>query len=200
MKKLTYCLLILAFSIAKTGNAQSVHGFRAGVGYGTSFYASKKMAFITRFNYSMPDLMFTEDKPELVKFIEHTWLIDKGLTIGLGISHNSFTMKNQKASADASEAKLRQATITFRTQYAWLRKNSFQLYSSINLGYSFIKQYEIGMVDANGSITTAYYSKYSGFATHINPFGISVGKKIGAFAEIGIGFKGVFSGGMYVRL
>jgi hypothetical protein len=200
MKTLPYLLLILAFSIFKTGKTQSIHGFRTGVGYGTSFYSLKKMIFITNFKYSPTDLMFKEDKIELAKFLEHTWLIDKALTIGLGVSHNSFTMKTQKASADVSEAKFRQATITFRTQYAWLRKNGFQLYSSVNLGYSFFKQYEIDMFDANGSIIKAHHSRYTDFAMHLNPIGISVGKKIGAFADLGLGFKGIVSAGMYMKL
>jgi hypothetical protein len=200
MKTLTYSLLFLLITMFETADAQSVHGFRAGVGYGSSFYSVKKLGLITNFSYYPTNLLFTEDKKELVKFIEHAWLIDEALTIGLGFSHNSFTMKNLKASPEAREAKFRQAAITFRTEYAWLRKTQLKLYSSVNLGFQFTKQYEIDMFDDNGSITRAHHIKYTDFAMHLNPVGISVGKKIGGFLELGVGFKGVISGGLYMRL
>ncbi|MFL5808236.1 MAG: hypothetical protein ACJ749_01865, partial [Flavisolibacter sp.] len=148
MKTLKYFLVLVLLAFVKDANAQSVHGFRIGIGYGTTYYAATKMAFITRSRYSLTDSMFTENRLELVKFIEHTWLIDDGLTIGLGVSHNTFSMKNSKAAPGVSKAEFRQATITFRTQYAWLRHNNFQLYSSANFGYSFIKQYQIDTFDA----------------------------------------------------
>lgn len=75
-------------------------------------------------------------------------------------------------------------------RFSWLNRRSVRLYASLHLGYQLGCERYFSMDKA---VT------YNYFAGQFTPFGISVGRRLFGYAEIGIGMRGVFVGGIGYR-
>lgn len=74
------------------------------------------------------------------------------------------------------------------SRYYYFHRKYFQLYSGLNAG--------LAILTDKG---TSSPETTTGFALQINALGFRVGKKIGVFAELGFGYRGVFNGGISAR-
>lgn len=80
-------------------------------------------------------------------------------------------------------------TIGLGTDYSYISKKWFQMYSGASIAYTF----------QNSNFTTTSNikdSKDSYLNFHVNALGFRFGKKLAAFAEIGIGYKGIANVGI----
>jgi hypothetical protein len=71
--------------------------------------------------------------------------------------------------------------------YHWVMKPGFQLYSGAGFG---VKVRRGTYADGADTVTKALP------AFHLNPIGLRLGKKVGFFAEFGIGYKGILAVGL----
>lgn len=79
-------------------------------------------------------------------------------------------------------------------QYHYLNREKLQLYGNIGLGvlnYSIKEDKDVG--------SEAFDENYTSFAFQVNPIGLRVGKRIGGFAELGFGFKGIINIGASMK-
>ena len=85
-------------------------------------------------------------------------------------------------------------TVTADAQFSYLQSESgvLSLYWSVSAGVSFHKQRLEGLNEYDRSRTR--------FAYQVSPLGVTVGaKQLGAFAELGFGYRGVLQLGIYAR-
>jgi hypothetical protein len=73
--------------------------------------------------------------------------------------------------------------------YHWVMKKGFQLYSGAGLGVR-IRKGTYNDLDSSDTESKALPT------FHINALGLRVGGKVGIFAELGAGYKGIFCGGL----
>jgi hypothetical protein len=73
--------------------------------------------------------------------------------------------------------------------YRWVMKKGFQLYSGAGLGVR-IRKGTYHDADSTETLSKTLPT------FHINALGLRVGRKVGFFAELGVGYKGIFSAGL----
>ena len=78
--------------------------------------------------------------------------------------------------------------------FKYVNKPSFQMYSGLAFGYAFQKAQYLPVEGEED------FEDAGQLAFHISALGFRFGKKIGGFAEIGYGYKGVVNFGLSVKL
>lgn len=81
----------------------------------------------------------------------------------------------------------RYLTALLRGDYRWLNRG-VQMYSGLGLGGSYLTS------DVGGKSDNSL-----GFAFQVNALGVRVGKRVGAFAEVGFGFNGIVTVGVSAK-
>lgn len=182
-------LLLFILSGYNTVNAQ--HEFRLGTGFPS--YPSINENFHgecdceDRFNWQGT---FTA---------EYSYQIEPKIKIGL-----SYTFESQHHTISSiipgfnSRTTYRTIfhTILFNAGRQWAIRPLFELYSSLSIGgYYKIKDPSI----SNDKPSTEDIQNKFGMAYQFTPIGFRIGKKLGAFFELGFGYKGMLAGGLSYR-
>lgn len=87
-------------------------------------------------------------------------------------------------------------TLAVEAGYFYLKREKVKLYSQMGAGVSFVTNTETEINYPDNS------RKNSGvlFNSHYSPIGIQYGKDWGGFAEIGFGYRGILSAGLFYNL
>lgn len=88
-----------------------------------------------------------------------------------------------------------QQTIAAELYYIYLFRKYVEVYTLLGAGPAFIST----VTETNATATTLAKSETDGFDAirmHYSPLGVRVGARLGAFAEVGIGYKGLVSAGL----
>ena len=94
----------------------------------------------------------------------------------------------QTGGIDAGTFKERSYVGGVELDYHWLMREGFQLYSGAGFGIRFRRGiYQTTETDTLNRFLPAF---------HVNAIGVRLGRKVGFFAELGAGYKGVFSAGV----
>ncbi|WP_372950813.1 hypothetical protein [Mariniphaga sp.] len=80
-------------------------------------------------------------------------------------------------------------TISPEIDFRYIQRNMFTLYSSAAVGLTFLEE------EVNRSTEKRNYAD-----AHLSLIGLRYGQKLGAFAELGFGFKGLINFGMNLKL
>jgi hypothetical protein len=186
--------IFLLLIITIQSHAQLKHQINAGLGLGTVYHESKVALYDTGFVYFVDvDLL----KHELPMHFEYLFQLHNNWSIGFGASLNSFSLENTHTSG-VDMIVFKQKTITFSAKYSYVHRSMFQLYSSMNLGMAWNSSRESLVFNPN-RITGATETHYAS-AMHVSLLGISFGRRLGGYVELGLGFKGVLNSGIFVRL
>ncbi len=116
--------------------------------------------------------------------------------IALGLALGTFNSGGDLFFSDTKRGEFREtsyigaAEISFR----WIMARSFQLYSGLGAGANF-KEGRYTTTDDNRADKTSS----TRFTFHLNLIGFRVGRNIGFFGELGVGYKGIFSIGLNGR-
>lgn len=177
------------------------HGeIRMGLGYASSY-------FIARHHEDGGGILNWDDsqvsipRKELVKYFDYNFRFGKRLSAGVAASYNNFVLLIHYPYKDEKIRKqYKQATLTVFVRHRYTRDSSklCQFYGSMNLGLS-IKETETKHYLSNDGTYLKNSAENSGRALHLNFIGVSIGKKIGGYAELGLGFKGLINAGIYFR-
>ena len=131
-------------------------------------------------------------------------LTDK-LTIGLAYTHQSAST-GKVTIEDAFDNVTYRTNLNFSTflsqlNYSWYNNenNAFILYSGLSVGTFTVKS-DLEILSGNEELATIYTGVTEGLAHHITAIGFkgrfTKTSKLGAFAELGFGYNGVFNGGI----
>jgi hypothetical protein len=111
-----------------------------------------------------------------------------------GMSNASWEIYN--VGADEGELKGTYYTIALDWQYRWRNQGVIQMYSGLDLGYTFgqetLTPVEPGLASTSSNIGQ--------FGYQINAVGARIGKKFGGYVEFGYGFKGIINLGLSLQL
>lgn len=196
MKKLIVVLICLlpATLSAQAQDRLKHHEISAGYGFlGTSelvgIFSDILATTITGGNYSKTDNKWSGNLIASYKFTPTSRL-------GLGIT---YAHTRNTATINVHDVPSGKSTTTYHTlaaevQYNYISREYFRLYSGVGAGItSYTEKYEpnTGSTEKN----TAGH-----FNFQISAIGIKFGNSIGAMAEVGFGYKGLFSAGLFVRM
>lgn len=101
-----------------------------------------------------------------------------------GVLRSTYYSYNNEAAFSVSSHII---TLSPTARFVWLRKKYVTLYSSVSVG--------LGMIVQQGK----YSSNGLAAVININPFGITVGRKVYGFFDISLGSVGLFSAGVGYR-
>ncbi len=94
-----------------------------------------------------------------------------------------------------SQSKQSATTVACEVYYIYVFRKYFEAYTLAGFGSSFTSTETVTNATATASATTVNTST-AGVKAQYTPIGVRVGGKLGAFAELGIGYKGVFNFGV----
>lgn len=146
------------------------------VGYGVySFYS-----FVNRGQNSAP-----YSSSSGTATLNYRYYLSKDVTLGLGIGYENISTWGSFLTF-APEV----SVCYLDTRHDYIR---VRLYGSFSYGISVLGDNNIkaGQVDESGAKPWAFQA---------TPFGIRVGRQVAAFAEIGLGYKGLINGGLALRV
>lgn len=194
-----FFLFASALLLLKIGVAQQLHEIRASVGIGSGYFIARQLAD-EGFLFTGGSV-FSTQKRELVKYMEYAFEINKRISVGIAGSYNSFTFldsypeNGEGTTYDYSQTTL---TILVRRYYSKNATKFCRFYGSTNFGISFKTKEISNNYPGYGTLSDGIRS-YSLFAAHITAIGISAGKRIGGYAELGWGFKGIINAGIFFK-
>lgn len=86
--------------------------------------------------------------------------------------------------------KRRSLTTAGEATVYWTKQHAFQFYGTMGVGF-FVKRKTFYEVQTETEF---------GYTFQASPVGLRIGNKVGVFMELGYGYKGVFNGGLSMRL
>ncbi len=92
------------------------------------------------------------------------------------------------------------ATIAFELNYIYRIRRHVDIYTYAGAGPSFKTVITNYVASSISNEAPAKTTRSSDFIFHYCPVGVRVGGRIGAFGELGFGYKGLVSGGLSLRL
>lgn len=196
MKKLVLILgaLVPATICAQAQDKLKHHEISAGYGFlGTSeligTFSDILATTITGGNYSKTDNKWSGNLIVAYKFTPSSRL---GLGITYAHTRNTATINIHDVPSGKSTTTYH--TLAAEVQYNYISREYFRLYSGVGAGItSYTEKYKpnTGGTEKN----TAGH-----FNFQISAIGIKFGNSIGAMAEVGFGYKGLLSAGLFVRM
>ncbi|MFP4488176.1 MAG: hypothetical protein ACLFN1_02630 [Bacteroidales bacterium] len=85
----------------------------------------------------------------------------------------------------------RALTLAPEVSLSYVNRKSFRMYGMIGAGYTFGREKSTNDLGEDN-----YTSSYNHINFQLSPLGLRLGKQIGAFAEIGFGYKGILNIGI----
>lgn len=89
-------------------------------------------------------------------------------------------------------------TVAFEVYYIYMFRKYIEVYTFAGLGPSFINS-EQPVVSTTNTLTTVV-SSHDELKVQYTPIGVRAGGRLGAFAELGIGYKGLLNAGVSFKL
>ena len=90
-------------------------------------------------------------------------------------------------------------TIALETYYIYKFRKYVDLYTYFGFGPSFTTKETDVLVTPVNSVASTTTTRTDAFSLHYTPLGVRFGGRLGGFAEIGMGYKGLFSTGLSFR-
>jgi len=196
MKKLILFLIsFLSVTIAAQAQDRLKH-HEIAVGYGflgtsemIGIFSDVLATAITGGNYSKTDNKWSGNLIASYKFTPTS-----RLGLGITYAHTRNTAIINIHDVPSGKATTNYHTLAAEVQYNYISRGYFRLYSGVGAGItSYTEKYEpnSGSKEKN----TAGH-----FNFQVSPIGVKLGNRIGGMAELGFGYKGLFSAGLFVRM
>lgn len=185
MKIITLALLFLLISTIASGQGKGTYDLGAGIGYYSSndFWDDTSNLVVTGTSAGHTAFKNASMTPVIYLSFKNA-IKDKWLLYADGIYQRS---KEDVLVNDVKVGDVSTDYITFGlgTEYHYIVKDWFQMYSGASVGYTL--QYS----DFTGSSDDFEKSNDGYFNFHVNALGFRAGKALAATLEIGVGYKGV---------
>lgn len=130
----------------------------------------------------------TDAKYSVVPFLTYHYSANSRFGFGGAIGTCSSSGTLRILGEDAGTYKERSTVVAVELDYRWIMREGFQLYSGAGFGVRYRHgAYQTEESDTVNKVLPTF---------HINALGVRIGKKVGFFAELGAGYKGVLSAGI----
>ncbi len=114
----------------------------------------------------------------------------KGATIESGVGSSPVTTSTYNNKV---------ITVALETYYIYKFRKYVDLYTYVGVGPAFTTRDKDILVTAVNAVPSTTTSRTDAFSLHYTPIGVRFGGRLGGFAEIGMGYKGLFSTGLSFR-
>lgn len=129
--------------------------------------------------------------------ISYAYDISNSFSMGMTLSYLKASGDYYKSGEFVGDQRINYYSVGADATFYYMKKTHIKMYGLIGVGASFVDEEDRSVVPEE-KITDNSFA-YINF--QISPFGIAAGgERIGAFAEFGFGYRGLFSTGLYVRL
>lgn len=151
----------------------------------------------------------TSDYP--VFFVDYDYALSKHFNVGAAFAYDRYEsdisgkLVSEDKWEDYGTRSENYFTLAASGRVNYMNTQYVRLYGLIDLGYTLLIQKDVtDFSDTDGSGTAQKYNDtdYSStgfFDFQLTPFGIEVGDKFGGFAELGFGYRGMFTAGAFAR-
>jgi hypothetical protein len=178
------CLLAASLSFAQEKGTSDM-GFNVGFGTSTEIVDLAAEIITSPLNSG-----YAEDTTVGATFgLTYKYAIKNNWNILVDGYYQQIDTKIIAPGGEPGKAEYSYYTIGVGTDYSYLHKGIFRLYSGVAAGYTFEDASYSGSVtgdDSNGGF----------FNFHLNALGVRVGNKLAGRAEIGFGYKGIINAGI----
>lgn len=194
MKK-NIILLLAALFIANIAAAQR-HELRGGYG----MLSSNRL--LNRYTEIIPELTHSgkistgNERSTGVYALSYRYKVLPRTWLGIGMAYEqvnkTYSYKNESPMSMRGHNRFFAIAADLQFTYLQVPSGIVTLYGGVSGGAGFLRQKLGGEIDGTDSVTR--------FAYQVSPLGLTVGLPwLGAFAELGIGYKGLVQLGAYVR-
>lgn len=188
MKKvyLTFISIVFAGALQTLAQDKGTSSISANLGFGTSTEIADLAAEIIT---SPLNTNYAEDTEVGATFgLTYRYAIKNNWNIFVDGYYQEIKRTAYSTTGKIGEADFNYFTVGVGTDYSYLHKGIFRLYSGLAVGYTF--------EDASYSGNISSEDDGGFFNFHINALGVRVGKKLAGTAEIGFGYKGIINAGI----
>ncbi|MEH0155888.1 hypothetical protein V6R21_17210 [Limibacter armeniacum] len=123
-------------------------------------------------------------------YLGYRYTIVDRWVLGLAFVYQQVKEDVKVNGSDAGEAKYGYYTVGIESDYRYISREAFQMYSGIGVGFTF----QDDKYDGSSSDIADSDDRYFNF--QINALGFRFGKAFGGFLELGYGYKGVVNAGV----
>ncbi len=127
-------------------------------------------------------------------YLGYRYHLTKGIHLGIDAAYQRINEEVNNQDEVLGNLKREYFTLSANSNFSYINKPAFQMYSTLSLGY----------IQGNGYYTPIEGEKDSEstglFGFQVNALGFRFGQNIGGFVEIGYGYKGVLNFGLSVKL
>lgn len=190
-------IIVCAILLFGTQTYSQEHEISAGMGLGsTNQILEGFLSFGSAFSAGFFDTSFLDKTKSLGEFrLEYAYTPKEKWHFGGAFSYNYSEFDAVKNGEKLGEQTNTYYTIAGEASYSFLKKESLRLYALLGAGATF------GNVNRTEyTHQEKYRSQGALFNFQITPIGIRYGKDWGGFAELGFGYRGVLSFGVFYRV
>jgi len=135
---------------------------------------------------------YTEPTSFVSSSISYKHEVARNLMLGAAFTYQAANGGVERGDTRIGEARKRRYTIAIESDYRYISKDIFKMYSGVGIGYTFGKEdvtfTETGIDNRSENLGL--------FAFQITGIGVRVGKAFSGFAELGYGYRGMLSLGV----
>ncbi|MFS4467502.1 hypothetical protein [Maribacter sp. 2210JD10-5] len=194
MMAIVYALVFSATAIAQEkGTSEISFGYGGATSYEVENTLGDMLStIITLGTVSYDDVEYTG-----AFHAKYKYAIIDNLLVGISGVYEEAEDKERFGSANVAKRKSRIYSIALESDYSYINRKHFKVYSGVGLGYR--------MVDTKSKPTAASTDtkisneRTHGLAYHINGIGIRAGRAIGVFVEVGYGYRGIINAGLSIQ-
>ncbi|MBC7554460.1 MAG: hypothetical protein H7257_10820 [Taibaiella sp.] len=136
-------------------------------------------------------------------YISARYFLYRCMSVGFGAGYlaqhgNNIELQSSQPTTVATYSQ-KTTSIALELCYIYQYHKYFETYSYLGIGSAFTTTETTPVSITPGGNSAAALVQQDAFTFHYSPIGIRLGGRIGAFAELGFGYKGLVSGGLSFR-
>lgn len=200
MKKLSLLIFILFLSSNIYSQNLKIKNPKSEVSFGYGLLSIQEVG--TEFGIGLMTYAFDffsdssdVDAPVGPVMLRFNSFVSSNISVGATGSYTNIKIKNLSTTdpKDVSTFDIKFYTLIGHVNLNYFPKNIVQLYSGISLGFTY------ATAKATSTYTKPYNNGGTTMAYHVNALGIRVGRDVGGFLELGLGYNGIINGGFSVK-
>jgi len=201
MKKAVIAISLILFSISLSAQSyyRSYDHHDISVSYGLFTPSQFWVVDSPILNDSFPAELYVSDNYKGSGSIGLTYrhmFKNENMLWGVSAAMSNASWEIFNIGINEGELKRTYYTLAMEWQYRWRNQGVIQMYSGVDLGYTF-GQETFTPTEAGAAATT---SNIGQFGYQVNAVGARFGKKFGGYVEFGYGFKGIINFGLSLQL
>jgi hypothetical protein len=191
MRTLLFATFVASLLNNSYSEAQTMS--RNEVQIGAGIYANEHVAMDMLENF-VRSLFGSEPKtlePKTMANLSYYYRVKPKIAVGMGIGYNSAEYRGMHEKANKPGYRTKTAVMAFEMKLYYKEKDNVSLYGGAGFGNFYRQDQLISYPDQTYSDTAITFQ--------ITPLGIRLGKRVGAFVELGYGYKGIANVGVSGR-